>query len=349
MKIKILFPIALCLVMLFTPAFAFGKISENPPAAESASGLLYSSRSSQPSGAPEIKQQKSYKNLDMDSFLILNESTGKVDRVSVKDYVTGAVMSEMPAAYETEALKAQAVAAHTYALRSRENQKKTPDPALKGADFKADPQKYLGYMTIDIAKERFGENFDAYYKKISGAVNQVLDEALIYKDEPIVAAYHAISAGRTEAASNVWQGGADYLMPVDSGGDKLSPEYEVETVLSSEEVKEKLESVFASINLPENPENWFEIKTRSDSGYITEVHSGGLKLTGLELRNALGLRSSDLILKYSGGYFTFTTFGYGHGVGLSQYGSDYMARQGKNYREILLHYYTGAELVNVKK
>jgi stage II sporulation protein D len=363
MKAKLIFPFVLFLVMLFVPIAAFGRLKPesdiaagNPSVSAASDSVLTqthegsaTSASSGPASQIIEPGTMSYKSLDIDGFKILNETTGSIDRISVADYVIGAVMSEMPATFDKEALKAQAVAAHTYALRSHESQIQNPDPSLRGADFRADPPKYLGYMTMDIAKDRFGVYFDEYYKKISEAAHEVMDEILVYEGEPIVAAYHAISAGKTEAASNVWISSVSYLVPVDSEGDLLSSGYEVTTPVSADDVKSKILGTFPDIKFPDNPSDWFEILSRSDSGYITEMKVGDTDLTGLEVRNALGLRSSDFEIQQSGETFSFTTFGYGHGVGLSQYGSDYMARQGFSYSEILTHYYQGTEIVNIKK
>lgn len=294
------------------------------------------------------ENKKIYSNYKIDKLKILDETTGEIIKISMYDYVVGAVMSEMPATYNAEALKAQAVAAHTYAVRLVENQKKFPNESLKGADFKADPSNYMGFMTKEIAQKRFGDNYDLYYKKISSAVDQVSDEIMIYNNEPIVAAYHAISGGKTEDASNVWEGGADYLVPVESVGDRLSPGYETNYTFASSELKTLLENNFENIILDKNPEKWIEILEISDSGYITKIKLGNIETSGLEFRNALGLRSSNFEYSYKDNVFSFDVLGYGHGVGLSQYGSDYLARQGKTYQEILQHYYKDIEIVRVK-
>lgn len=280
----------------------------------------------------------------VDSFRILNLSTGKVKEVSRIDYVRGAVCAEMPPSFHTQALAAQAVAANTYAVRCHLEQQENPDPDLKGADFSADPDNWRGYVTEAQAKERFGDKFDAYWSKICEAADLGSGYVMAYNDEPIVAAYHAISTGQTEYAGNVWQGDAPYLVPVESFGDTLAPEYETSVQFSEQEVKTRLLQEDASIQLGQDRNNWLRILSRSESGYVLSAMAGETPLTGKDVRRIFDLRSSDFDLMYSGGAFTFTVRGYGHGVGLSQYGADYMARQGASFDEILTHYYSGCEL-----
>jgi len=164
--------------------------------------------------APQVAQKNSTE-IDTieaaDTFRILNLSTGKVQKVKRIDYVRGAVCAEMPPAFHTQALTAQAVAANTFAVRNKAEQAKKPDPNLKGADFSADPDHWKGYVTEAQAKERFGDKFDVYWDKICKAADLGSTYVMVYDNEPIVAAYHSISAGQTEYASNVWQGSARAL------------------------------------------------------------------------------------------------------------------------------------------
>jgi stage II sporulation protein D len=279
------------------------------------------------------------------SFRILDQTTGKVVEVSLRDYVRGAVASEMPVSFHSEALKAQAVAAHTYALHHHYTQLETPDPALQGADFAADPSNRKVYITEEIARDFYGEEYaDAYWAKICEAADSVLPYILEYEEEPIVAAYHAISAGQTEAAENVWIGSADYLQPALSEGDYLAPDYEVETVIAIDDVRRALESAYPEMDLSGDPETWFAQPERSQSGYILSIAIGGVEVPGKDVRTLFDLRSHNMDIAYTDAGFRFITYGYGHGVGLSQYGADFMARQGYTYDQILDHYYQGATL-----
>ena len=277
------------------------------------------------------------------SFKILDQTTGKVDEVGLRDYVRGAVAAEMPATFHTEALKAQAVAAHTYALHNRLVQLESPDSSLKGADFSADPANRRGYMTENTAKEFFGggEAADLYWDKICEAVDNVIGYIMEYEGEPIVAAYHAISAGNTEDASNVWLGEAPYLLPVQSEGCLLAPGYETVMTIEIEEVRRILKTKYPQIDLSSDPAYWFTAIERSDSGYITYADVGGVELHGKDIREIFGLRSHNIDIETDRLNMNFYVYGYGHGVGLSQYGANHLAHQGYTFDEILENYYSG--------
>ena len=279
-----------------------------------------------------------------DGFRILDDRTGKVFEVSARDYVRGALAAEMPPTFHPEALKAQAVAAHTYALRLREQNRAAPDESLKGADFSADPQGWKSFTTEKLFRARYGDLADAYWKAICGAADEACPYLLTWEGEPIVAAYHSMSSGTPEDASNVWTGSEPYLVPVESFGDTLAPDYETTERFPVQEVAEKLQNAWPDISLGEDPAGWLKVTERSEGGYVTGMTAGDRVIHGKELRSLLGLRSSDFTVACDGASFTFTVRGYGHGVGLSQYGADYLARQGATFDEILAHYYPGATL-----
>ncbi len=273
-------------------------------------------------------------------FQIKNASTGLIDQVTVEDFVLGAVCSEMPATFHPEALKAQAVSARTWAVYQQRWQEKHPDAALNGADFQSDPLNWRGYVTKEQAKERFGERFEEYWAILSEAAHATKGQVLCLEGEPIAAAYHAISGGTTEAAEYVWGTALPYLQAVDSRGDELAPGYEESYTFTEQE----LQTIYSAVNFDGESASWLEILERSPSGYVTKLRIGDLEQRGLDFRTTLGLRSSNFDVAYTEGVFRITTRGYGHGAGLSQYGADFMARQGSSYEEILSHYYQGAEL-----
>jgi len=288
---------------------------------------------------PEIPSATSPPAVPDRFYKVLDVSTGEVIEVSVLDYIIGAVCAEMPASFEVEALKAQAVAAHTYAERQKLRELTEPTADLKGAYFSNDTSKYQGYFTAEQAKNYYGENFDAYYGKISDAVNEVAGYIMTYRDEPIVSAFHSMSSGKTESAENVWGSHLDYLVPVESEADKLAPKYLEEVNCTPEAAKYQLERAFGSIKLSGDFKDWFEIIRRSDSGTVLEVRAGDKTVSGNELRAALALRSPTFDIEYTDSDIVFKTRGYGHGVGMSQYGANAMAAEGKTWQEILLHYY----------
>ncbi len=281
-------------------------------------------------------------------YRILDCKTGETVTVSMEEYIIGSVLAEMPASYHEEALKAQAVAVHTYAVRQREKQLASPDEALKGAYISNDSTKYQAYFTEQQAKDFYGDDYEKYYNKVSFCVSLVSDEILVYNNEPIVAAFHSTSNGKTESAEVIWGGEVDYLVPVDSSYDLNAPGYTEEKTFTPDQIKNKFTAEYSDILFAYDKESWISIEDRSESGTVTKVLVGNKHIEGTEFRNILGLRSATFEVVYSAKSddFTVSTKGYGHGVGLSQYGADAMAQSGSTYKEILLHYYTGADIVS---
>ncbi|MEG1448677.1 MAG: stage II sporulation protein D [Oscillospiraceae bacterium] len=277
-----------------------------------------------------------------ETLRIKNNDTEEIEEVSQRDYVIGAVCAEMPPSFHKEALKAQAVASHTYALYNKSLSKN------KDFNFTANPQQFKGYAKYDDIKERYGNNFEEYYGKVKDAVDEVFEDILVYDDRVILSCYHAMSNGTTETAENVWNESLPYLKPVESEGDLLNPRYEEDIVYTEKEAENLLKSHFPDIKLINDKSKWFNILENSDSGYVKKIKVGDTETTGPEVRKIFDLRSACFDITFENEQFTFTTKGYGHGVGLSQVGSDFLARQGKSYDEILLHYFTDAEIKKAK-
>lgn len=280
-----------------------------------------------------------------DNFRILDERTGKVITVDELTYLRGCVSAEMPPTFHPEALKAQAVASHTYAIYVRSQSR----AAGQDYDFTADPQDWKVFVTEEQFYERYGEYADAYWKMICDAVDPVAHYVLLYEGEPIVAAYHSMSGGVTEDAGNVWLSAVDYLVPVSSFGDTLAPDFEKQQFYSADEVKSALQAEYPEMQFPADPSAWFVVEESRPGGYVANVNVCGETLTGIDVRTCLGLRSAAFSVQYQNGEFVFTVSGYGHGVGLSQYGADYMGRQGETFDEILQHYYTGVNLAMIEE
>jgi stage II sporulation protein D len=274
-------------------------------------------------------------------YRVLRTETGEIEAVSVRDYLIGAVASEMPPSYGTEALKAQAVASHTYAERIRRQNAECPDPSLNGADFSDDSRYYQAFASEAELRLQWGNSFPVYYHKIAEAVDAVSDLLICWEDEPIVAAFHAVSSGRTENAEAVWGTALPYLVPVSSETDCSAPSFAETVTLPPETVRNALISAEPALSLPENPAEWFTDAEVTESGTVLQMHCGTAVLSGSRLREALGLRSACMTVSYEDGLFTFRTKGFGHGVGMSQFGAGKMAARGSGFREILLHYYPG--------
>ena len=280
-------------------------------------------------------------------YRVLDTATGKILLVPVREYVIGAVCAEMPASFEPEALKAQAVAAHTYAERQRSLARSVPDAAPEGADLSNDTSKYQGYLTNAEIRQAFGENYDEYYRRISSAADEVLPYVITYEDEPIIAAFHSMSSGRTESAENAWGAPVDYLVPVDSLSDTKAPKYEETVRISRDDLRDELEAAFEGIALGEDMTKWLTVAEISDSGTVLTVRAGDRTVTGNDIRTALGLRSADFDIAFDDEQAVITTRGFGHGVGMSQYGANAMASAGSTWREILAHYYPNCNIEEV--
>lgn len=284
----------------------------------------------------EEKPNITLKGQNYESFKVLKDE--KIYEISAKDYVFGVVAAEMPALYHEEALKAQAVAAYTFACYRKSAN------ADADYDIAADPETAQCYITREEAVAKWGEKADEYTKKIEDCISQTEGQILTYDGLPIFAAYHAISPGITNACADVWGKELPYLTSQDSSFDCLADKYLSEVVLTKEELSEKLKNIATASG---EAQNYFtDIKT-ADSGYVKQATYCQKTISGSDLSKLLGLRSGNFEITYSDGNFKFTVKGYGHGVGMSQNGADYMAKQGSNYKEILSHYYAGAKLEKI--
>lgn len=289
-----------------------------------------------------ISEREATENTDTDEiFTVLDITSGKIMEMPMKDYLVGAVMAEMPAAYEPEALKAQAVAAYTYALRREKLESEAPTAELMGALISNDSTKFQAFFTPEQGKAFYGTAYEEYRSKIEAAVDAVYPEALFYEDEPIAAAFHSISCGKTEDSSEVWEAAFPYLVSVDSEWDEDAPTFYSENKFTADEIK----AAFPDSDFGES--STISVDSLTSGGYAKRVTVGDKTYSGQEVRTALGLRSSSFAVSYSSAdkVYTFSVKGSGHGVGMSQYGANCLAKEGKTYREILEHYYTKAELM----
>ncbi len=267
-------------------------------------------------------------------FRVLDASAGVIYTFAERDFLIYTVAAELPASYPPEALKAQAVAAYTYYTY----QKNRHAAGVEDADFSDVPGDFPTAYTAEALKKRWGDEYEHYLQKIADAVDAVAGEMVLYNGEPIFAAYHSCNSGLTETAKTVWNVDYPYLRSVASSGDKLSPKYSSTVTVSDKEFA----AAFPELKLTGDAGTWITGKpTVSEAGTVTSITIGGKSLTGREVRTALGLRSACFTVSHGTEGFTFTVTGYGHGVGMSQYGAKEMADRGFTYDEILKHYYTG--------
>lgn len=273
-------------------------------------------------------------NTQIKEFLVKDTQTGEITNVAVSDYIYGVVAAEMPAEYESEALKAQAIAAYTYAVfKSQKN-------SAEGYNITNDYRVDQAFITKQEARAKWQDKADFYEQKIMSAVNAVSGKYIDYNGEPILALYHAISGGKTESCESVFGNSLPYLCGVDSSGDILNPDYQKTQSFTPEQFSSALKE---TVELSGEPINWITEVKPQENGYIQSVTVGGVTIKGTEIRKLLGLRSANFDVAF-GENFDFTVRGYGHGVGLSQSGADYLAKQGKTAEEIINWYYPGCTI-----
>ncbi len=276
-----------------------------------------------------------------DNAVFVNVSINNdIKKLALNEYLYGVVAAEMPASFEVEALKAQAVAARTEAVKkmSFENE------AHKGADVCDNAGHCQAYYSDSDLKDKYGEDwYNNHYDKIKNAVLETDGIIATYNDEPITAVFHSTSSGMTENSKDVWGGDMPYLVSVKSEGEEQSPRYTDEKSFSFSEFKSLISKVKA-VDFWENPQGWISDIKRNNSGSINTLMICGVEFKGTQLRSALSLRSTNFEISVNGEKIIFKTRGNGHGVGMSQYGANYMAKQGYTYEDILKKYYTGISL-----
>ena len=362
-KGNIILLVLLLLILLVVPCFALGasigddvKVhfnSSEQVSSETSSYVVSSTTESiaevssqEPVSSEPVSQAPASSATDSPTgtFKRLDSVKGEVFEVDDRTFVIGTVAAEISPTYHPEAIKAQAVAAYTYYSSLRQTQRQSPNSALKGADFAASPSEWLTYVSEDQMRERWGDNFDSYYKDLTEAIDAVLGQTLQQDGQLITATYYAISAGTTEDAKEVFGNSRSYLVPVASPGDVYAEGYRTTVSLSEEDFKNAAQSAW-NCTLEGDPSAWIGDITNDTSGYVSAIVIGGEARKGTEARTAFGLRSANFEVKYENGTFTFYVKGYGHGVGMSQVGAEYMANQGSSYDEILAWYYPNTTLV----
>ena len=286
----------------------------------------------------ELLPQGDRADIDLKLRILLGDH---INEITMEQYLIGVVAAEMPASFELEALKAQAVAARTNALYSMLVLQKPRHPdAHVCSDFTC----CTAYSNDERLRERWGYD---YVRNITGIITAVTETDgifLSYDDQPIIASFHSSSARRTESSVNVWMSALPYLRSVSSPETELQvPNYVADVTVSLEDFIDIILSAYPDAVLDGVEESWITDVTHTESGRIYELVIGGVPVRGTAIRSLFDLRSTAIMFKWipSDG-ITFTTTGFGHGVGMSQYGANAMAADGSDYSEILLHYYTGA-------
>lgn len=253
-------------------------------------------------------------------------------------YLEGVVRAEMPASFHPEALKAQAVAARTYTLYKIQKGGSHGETA----DICTDPGCCQAYCSEEAAGENWGAETEQYRQKVEEAVRETDGQVILYGGEPILAVFHSSSAGRTRAAGNVWLSDVPYLQAVESPEDSSAiPNYYSRVEIAAAEFRENFLAAHPDAALSGDADGWLWDAVTDAAGSVETICVGGVFVKGSELRSILGLRSACFTWEAQAEKLVFYVTGYGHGVGLSQYGANAMAEEGADYAEILTHYYTG--------
>lgn len=270
---------------------------------------------------------------------------GTVTSMDLEDYVVGVTAAEMPASFPMEALKAQAIAARTFAASRQEQKKDEKHPDADVCDDYTHCAAYLDLATE--GQKHWGSRAEIWREKVEQAVQETSGEIVTYQGEPITAVFHAACGEETESAEDVWGAVVPYLVSVESSGDEDCPDYTSSVTFAAEDFRQRMLAEYPKINLTGRPDSWFTKWKRTEAGNVLWCRVGGVKAEGTEIRQLLGLRSTNFTVSTTETSITFETTGYGHAVGMSQYGAKAMAEAGSSCEEILTHYYTDTEITTL--
>lgn len=326
---KHLFLITLCIALLCAVPFVLphrqaAAESDTPPA------QIASEAPAQIDAVSPAVQEAA--GISFDSSVTLRILHGDhVQTMTLREYLVGVLLAEIPAEFPEEALKAQAVAARTFALRKAE-QSKHPS-----ADICIDSSCCQGWLESDGAES---------VERLKTAVDATDGLVLTYHDALIDATFFSCSDGKTESAAAVWGSDIPYLQSVDSPGEETADAYTQTVSVEADYFAQVLENAYPQINLSGSPDGWFGAVCRTSGGGIDTIFIGGTPVSGVSLRSLFSLRSTDIVFSASENEIEITTFGFGHRVGMSQYGAKAMAENGSLFNDILTHYYTD---ITIKK
>ncbi len=294
--------------------------------------------------AEENQTQKEINETKDDGTIkLLHKKTGEVEEVALDEYLCHVVSAEMPADYEIEALKAQAVVARTYTIYKTKNRKHD------NADICDDSTCCQAWVSKEDRLEKWEESKrESNWQKIEQCVKETKEKIITYNKEPINAFFHANSGGTTELPVNVWGGSKyPYLQVVQTAGEEGYSQYASEVELSSEELLKKLKEKYQDIQIDFQNEEDIKILEYTDGNRVKTIKFGNHEISGVEARSIFGLKSTNFEIIKQADKVKFVVKGYGHGVGMSQTGANTMAQQGCNYEEIIKHFYVGVEIQDI--
>lgn len=269
---------------------------------------------------------------------------GSVATLNMDEYLWRVVAAEMPVSFAPEALKAQAVAARTYTVSKMAR----TVSAHPNAQVCTDITCCQAYINRQQALDNWGERAEEYAAKISQAITDTDGLILTYQGQPIQAVFFSSAAGKTVDAVEVWGSDVPYLTGVTSPEGEEVPNYHSTVELSLEEFQSILLAEYPNMVLEGDPGSWLGTQTKNSAGGVASLTIGGVTVSGSALRSLFNLRSTTFTLTLNASQAVFSVIGYGHGVGMSQYGANAMANQGKTWQDIVTWYYTGVEIVSME-
>lgn len=289
------------------------------------------------------EETQNYEYSKYGTITLLHKKTGETEQVNLDDYLCNVISAEMPADYEVEALKAQAIVARTYTIYKILNKKHD------NADICDDSTCCQAWISKDDRLARWEESKrESNWQKIFDCVNSTKGKIITYDNQPINAFFHSNSGGVTEVPVNVWGGtGYPYLQSVETSGEDAYTQYSSEVVFTQEELINKLKEKYTDISIDFSNNDDIKILEYTESTRVKTVKFGNYELSGVEARTLFGLKSTNFEITKDGDNIKFSVKGYGHGVGMSQTGADSMAKNGSTAEEIIKHFYTGVEIKDV--
>ena len=292
-----------------------------------------------------IVEQSTYDYDTYQTIKLLHTENEEIEEINLDEYLYGVVSAEMPASFEEEALKAQAVVARTYTIYKIVNN----DGKHGEADICDDSTCCQAWISKEDRFARWEEEErEQNWNKIVNAVNSTQGKIITYEGKPINAFFHSNSGGETEAPIDVWGGsGYPYLQSVSTAGEDAYSQYSSEASFTREEFEEKIKEVHSNFEIDFEEEDCIKVEEYTDGNRVKTIKIGNLKLSGVEVRTIFGLRSANFEISLKENEIIFQVIGYGHGVGMSQTGADSLAKEGSNYEEIIHHFYTDVEIVDM--
>jgi stage II sporulation protein D len=282
------------------------------------------------------------------TITLYNHYTKTLEDMPLEEYVVGVVAAEMPSSFEMEALKAQAVAARTLAVRKLRSYGGRGCSKHKGADVCSEYIHCQAWIPESQQRKNWGDRYEENSQKIRQAVEETRGYIMTYMGEPIEVFFYSTSNGKTEDVAEVFSASLPYYKVVDSPGEEGAPRYRATVSFTKQEFVRIFNSKYAKSGLTSsNLDKKIKILSRTDSGRVRDLKVGDIKVKGTEFRTLYGLNSTDFNFRFEKDKVHIDTIGYGHGVGMSQIGANAMAKQGYSFNDILEHYYRGVKIETI--